>query len=298
MPRNLSEWNWGQWLHVYQFLSILGAAMSPWGSLFIIELLLQMNTHSWQQMKTHLDTHTHFHEHTVLYVLSCSSLMRRCSRKLLHCRADPSGLTTKPTRNSAILTLPYAIFHTSGLKEIWHTVAPHPLSRSNKPLRISCSSDDESIGVNEKERLIIRTLMAGLRRLSLHLVWISRRIKARRETWFLMYLTTSSLDFTCYISVPSNRLFFKKNSTTFMQYISEQADFSVWNGFLMQKRALITMLDNYCGKKPFVKITVADIAHSCRNLASLIESHILPSSTQHHATCFIYCMYIYTHGNG
>lgn len=74
-----------------------------------------MDTHSWQQIKSCVDAHL---THTQ-YVLSWSSLMRRCCRNLQHCRADPSGSSTKPVWNSAILTPPYAIFHTSGLKRIW-----------------------------------------------------------------------------------------------------------------------------------------------------------------------------------
>jgi len=81
------------------------------------------------------------------------------------------------------LTPASAIFHTSGLKKCGQS---HRLSKSNKPLKISCRSDDKSKGVNEKERLITRELwwldstsLSLSLSLSLHLVWISHRIKAQ-----------------------------------------------------------------------------------------------------------------------
>lgn len=108
-----------------------------------------MNTHSWQQIKTHVDTHTHTLPWTHSTLLSCSSLMRRCCRKLLHCRADLSGSTTKPARNSAILHHMQYFTHLDS--KFWAYSSTSTPRQIDKPLR---RSGDESKGVNEKERLI------------------------------------------------------------------------------------------------------------------------------------------------
>lgn len=128
--------------------------------------------------------------------------MRWCCRKLLHCRADTSGSSTQPAWNAAILTTPYAIFHTSGLKRIWGysiTLPPQQIEQTLQDfLWYWCWKQRNEWKGKIDHR---RTLMAGLSCLSLHLIWISHRIKAQRETWFLICLTTSSPPCYCYSPV-------------------------------------------------------------------------------------------------
>lgn len=149
--------------------------------------------------------------HTLLYGQSCSSLMRRRCRNLQHCRADPSGSSTKPVRNAAILTPPYAIFHKSGLKRIWAYRITPSADRTNPsgfPVVLMMKVKEWM-----KKKDWSQENSDSWTRLS------QDRIKAQRETWFLMRLTTSSPPCNCYSPFQQTLFIIKHHVCAMYMYI-------------------------------------------------------------------------------